>query len=285
MFKELEKKVLKKGKNEFVTYWENGVMVARRCTKCGIDKEIEEFSFENKNKGTRHSECKECNRKYKKKYNSTNQEHRKQYYLENREHYREYSRKNREHLRELQEQWRANNRERYAEQYKRHNKKQKGQKELKKKNNIIELTNMLHQLNPLLRKLNIKAYGIIYKITNIKTGKCYIGQTIHSSLKERYKGGVVKGWINERKCYENQKFKDELIEKDFKVEVINYGICRYHLDKLEAYYIDKYNSCENGYNNQPGNHNTNDGIEEFSRILNENNLEFINGNLVVKEVS
>ena len=69
MFKELKKKVLKKGKNEFVTYWENGVMVARRCTKCGEDKKIEEFSFENKNKGTRHSECKECNRKYKKKYN------------------------------------------------------------------------------------------------------------------------------------------------------------------------------------------------------------------------
>ena len=157
-------------------------------------------------------------------------------------------------------------------------------KELEKKNNIIELTNMLHQLNPLLRKLDIKTYGIIYKITNIKTGRCYIGQTIQP-LKERYKGDVIKGWIKERMEKENQKFKDELVEKDFKVEIINYGICRYHLDKLEAYYINECNSCNNGYNNQLGNHNTNDGIEEFNGILNKNNLEFINGNLVVKEVS
>ena len=63
-------------------------------------------------------------------------------------------------------------------------------------------------------------------------------------------------------------------------ETLDVAFCQYHLDKLEAYYIDKYDSFLNGYNNNAGNHDTDDGIEEFNRILLENNLEFIDGKLV-----
>ena len=105
---------------------------------------------------------------------------------------------------------------------------------------------------------------------NVKTGHVYIGQTTQL-LKDRYGSKeVIKGWIKERKTYENQKFVEELIEEDFEVtEFLDVAFCQYHLDKLE-----------NGYNNECGNHNTDNGIEEFNQILKENNLEFINGKLM-----
>ena len=129
-----------------------------------------------------------------------------------------------------------------------------------------------------MKKLPI--YGYIYKFENIKTKRVYIGQTI-TLLKYRYGIDVIKKWIEERKHYENQKFTEELIEEDFIVtETLDVAFCQYHLDKLEAYYINKYNSCENGYNNEYGNHNTNNGIEEFNQILSEHNLEFVDGKLI-----
>jgi hypothetical protein len=44
-------------------------------------------------------------------------------------------------------------------------------------------------------------------------------------------------------------------------------------------FIDKGYVLGNGYNNTIGNHNTNDGLEEFEEILKKNNLKFINGKL------
>ena len=57
--------------------------------------------------------------------------------------------------------------------------------------------------------------------------------------------------------------------------MLDVAFCQYHLDKLEAYYINKYGSCNNGYNNEHGNHNTDDGLEEFIKILQRYNLEVI----------
>ena len=122
----------------------------------------------------------------------------------------------------------------------------------------------------------------IYKFKNVKTGRCYIGQTI-LPLNKRYgcEGGIIKSWIKERLDKENQKFKEELIEEDIEVtEMLGVGCCEYHLNALEFYYIDKYNSYREGYNNTAGNYKTNDGLDEFNQILKENNLEFIDGKLI-----
>ena len=119
---------------------------------------------------------------------------------------------------------------------------------------------------------------------NIKTDHIYIGQTIRP-LSRRYKSNIIKGWIEDRLAKNNQKFTEELIEEDFIVtELFDIAFCQYHLDKLEAYYIDKYDSYNNGYNNNAGHHDTDDGIEEFNQILKENNLQFINGQLLRMEV-
>lgn len=344
MFEGSEKRI---SKNGIISYWENGEIIYKQCSKCGEIKKIDEFAFHNKKLKTYQTQCKECNKKYRKKNKETlkelgkrwresNSEYHKQYYEENKEHYKEYQREyqrkyyqdnkeyrklyyennkeyikerdkiyrenNKEHIKERDKQryqnnkehykqYYQNNKERYKEygkQYREENKEycreqQKQRYESDKNNNIIEITQMLHQLSPILETLNLKAYGRIYKITNIKTKRIYIGQTI-LPLDVRYGTNVIKGWINHRKSFKKQKFLEELNnEEDFIIETINFGCCKYHLDKLESYYINKYDSYNNGYNNYAGNHNTDDGIDEFNKILEENKLVFKNGELQLME--
>ena len=70
-----------------------------------------------------------------------------------------------------------------------------------------------------------------------------------------------------------------MIKNDLTIEIIDVGICKWHLDKLEAYWIDFYNSFQDGYNNNSGYYKRDDGIEEFENILNKYGLECINGEL------
>ena len=252
----------------------------RKCTKCGQWKLLEEYHRNKACKGGRLSRCKECQKEYGKQYRQNNKERlkesRKQYYQNNKEREKEcnkqYRQKNKEHISEQQKQYRKNNKEYINERTKQYLQRNK-------ENNLQVVSNMIEQIKPIFKELNLPIYGYIYKFENIKTGHVYIGQTIRP-LKRRYKNGIVKGWIRERKHYENQKFLDELIEDDFEVtDVLDVGICKYHLDKTETYWINHYNSYNNGYNNQPGNYNTDDGLEEFMEILEKYNLEFINDEL------
>lgn len=313
MFEGLEKRINNRGG---ITYWKDGVLVGRKCTKCGKDKNINEFKCTNKVKGTYRGECKECESKCNKQWEEANKEYRKQYrkqYHENNKEYeKEYGRRYRgnnkgkirerekqyyinniEHIKERKRLWRENNKEHLKEKYKQwyeNNKEHRKQyyidniehlktkKKLSYKNNISELTKTLEKVNPILKGL--KAYGSIYKITNIKTGRMYIGQTTNS-LNRRYGSNIIQGWIKERKGRKNQKFKDELVEEDFILEeTIAIGVCEYHLNALEVYWINRYNSCDEGYNNNLGKYLTDDGFEEFNLILKENNLQFIDGELV-----
>ena len=171
----------------------------------------------------------------------------------------------------------------YKEYYKnntKHIKEQKKQyrKEIKEAN-IQNISNMLEQINVTFKRLNLPIYGTIYKFENINTGRTYIGQTI-LSLNERYGSDIVNNWIKERLDKSNQKFKEELIKQDIRVDIIDVAFCKYHLDKLEAYYINKYNSFNNGYNNNAGCHDSDDGIEEFNELLQKYNLQFIDGKLI-----
>lgn len=150
---------------------------------------------------------------------------------------------------------------------------------LKNEEHKKEAVKIMEKYAPLINKLNLNKYGYVYKFENTKTGRVYIGQTI-LPLAVRYQENIIKNWIKERKEYKTQKFKEELIEEDFEItEVLAVGCCRWHLDKLEAYYIDKFNSQHNGYNIQGGNYHSDDGIEEFNQILKEYNLEFVDGEL------
>lgn len=90
----------------------------------------------------------------------------------------------------------------------------------------------------------------IYKITNIRTEKCYIGQAIDIKTRwyEHCKCGLGIDTPQRNKLYEAMledglyEFTFELLEECSKEE----------LDKKEKYYIELYNSIYFGYNSQSG---------------------------------
>lgn len=92
--------------------------------------------------------------------------------------------------------------------------------------------------------------GLIYKITNTLNNKCYIGKTIQK-LKDRIHNHFSK-WSN---CKKLKEAINTYGEKVFTVEVLQDNIPYSELDLLETFYIDKYNSIEEGYNIKRGNTN------------------------------
>lgn len=89
-------------------------------------------------------------------------------------------------------------------------------------------------------------YGIIYKVTNLINGKCYIGKTVktlerrkteHCSKNNQIKNSYLRNAI---KKYGKEHFSWEVIEKCLKED----------LNWREKYYIQEYKSLvtENGYN-------------------------------------
>ena len=91
----------------------------------------------------------------------------------------------------------------------------------------------------------------IYKITNIKTKECYIGQAIH--IKDR--------WVEHAKCglgidtpAGNKLYKaiQEFGLWNFSFEVLE-ECPREQLNEKEKYYIDLYSSYDYGYNSTRGN--------------------------------
>ena len=253
----------------------------------------------------------------KEHYKEYNKQYHKQHYEDNKERYKEYrdSRKditkeynknynkankerikikskqwrlnNKEYLKESKKEYYENNKEYILEQAKQHRKenqefyKEYGRQRYssRKEQNIQNIAEMLEQIDLVFKEKNLPIYGYIYKFENIKTNRCYIGQTT-TPLEHRYGANIISNWIKERKGKKTQKFKEELIEENFEFKIIAVGCCQYHLDKLEVHCIDKYDSYKNGYNNNVGKFKTNDGINKFNQILSEHNLEFVNGKLI-----
>lgn len=87
-----------------------------------------------------------------------------------------------------------------------------------------------------------KPFGYIYKFTNIKTGKIYIGKREKSKFDESYYGSG-KLWL--------ESFDDK---KDIIREVLCWGVSREDLNKKEKYFIKLFNSQnpQIGYNIHKG---------------------------------
>lgn len=89
----------------------------------------------------------------------------------------------------------------------------------------------------------------IYKITNIKNNKSYIGQSINPQ--KRFKRHKVL--CKSKPTYPLYKEMNEFGIENFKLEIIGWYE---HYNEMEQYYIKKYNTkVPNGYNVQDGGEN------------------------------
>ena len=106
----------------------------------------------------------------------------------------------------------------------------------------------------MLKNYNIEEignYGVIYCLTS-PSSKCYIGQSwdIKSRFKKyRTDSNSIK---NQRKLYNAiKKYKSY----NFKYEIIDLCETQEEMDNKEKFYIDLYNSIDNGYNIKDGGSN------------------------------
>lgn len=108
--------------------------------------------------------------------------------------------------------------------------------------------------------------GIVYIITNSINGKVYIGQTIQS-LKDRWYGHCR---INCSKNEADMRIKRAILKygkENFNIRELER--CRVEdLDAREIYYIDLYNSFNNGYNSTKGGRS---GVKPLKLDINQQN--------------
>lgn len=120
----------------------------------------------------------------------------------------------------------------------------------------------------------------IYKITNKINGHSYIGQSI--DIKRRWRDHKSK-WVNQN--YPLQKAFKKYGMKNFSFEVLEECNVK-ELDEKEIYYINKFDTYNNGYNATTGGQGTPNGIIKISeKELNEIFDLLENSNLTQKEIA
>lgn len=101
---------------------------------------------------------------------------------------------------------------------------------------------------------------VIYKITQISSGKCYIGKTIRS---------FTLRWWEHIKSVDECKFHKELATSSITdwvfqvIEVLSKGSSESFILEREKFYIDKFDSLENGFNAIGGTKNDNESVEDL----------------------
>ena len=200
---------------------------------------------------------KEQRKQYRKDNAKKVKEQQKQYYENNakkvKERQKQYYENNAEKIKEYNKQYRKDNAEHYKQYNKQYNTKQvqEALQQIK-----IEVESNPEKYNYIENK---KIYGIIYLVHNINSDKYYVGQTT-VGFDNRY----PSGWLYEHSKKDTVKHDLELYgENSFEyIKLFKVAHSQYELDKLEAYYIDYYNSYENGYNENRGNIFTDRGKEK-----------------------
>lgn len=97
----------------------------------------------------------------------------------------------------------------------------------------------------------MKTY-LIYKHTNKRNGKSYIGQTHYANPKLRWYNGVNGSAYKSSPKFYNAILAEPDGFEGFTHEVLQRNIPESEIDELEKYYITLYDSVNNGYNISPG---------------------------------
>ena len=223
-------------------YDEEGKLISKECSCCHKIKSVNEFSKHKGRKDGLQVKCKECLIMYNQKNKDKRKEYNQQYIQDNkdriREQKRQYQQKNKDKIKE------------YFQEY--YNKQiQEALQQIK-----IEVEKNPDKYNYTEGK---EIYGIIYLVHNINSDKYYVGQSINS-FDIRY----PSGWLYTHNKKDTVKHDLDLFGEDsFEyIKLFKVAHSQHELDKLEAYYIDYYNSYENGYNENRGNIFTDRGKEK-----------------------
>lgn len=109
----------------------------------------------------------------------------------------------------------------------------------------------------------------VYKIVNNLNGKVYIGQSI--SIQSRWKEHVNALRRGDSKCTLLQRAWNKYGEENFTFEILE--LCSADiLDDIEIKYISFYDSCNSGYNIEPGGNKNKHLSEETKQKLRESHL-------------
>lgn len=93
----------------------------------------------------------------------------------------------------------------------------------------------------------------IYKWTHKESGKCYIGQSIQEPNQRRLEH--ISGSRYTKKTYHFHNAIKKYGIDSFDWEVLDYTYTLEELNDLEEFYINKYNSINEGYNIRQGGNN------------------------------
>ena len=232
-----------------------------------INEYQKQYRENNKEKSKQYYEDnKEKRKQYQKQYAKDNAEHikeyKKEYSIKNKDKIRKYKRehyeKNIDKKKEYDKQYREDNKEKLLEQKRRYyedNKESlnKQRREQYTKNTQEALQQIKIEVEADPEKYNYikgkEISGIIYLVHNAKTNRYYVGQTT-IGFDNRY----PSGWLYEHGRKNSVKHDLQLYGKEsFKfTKLFKVAHSQYELDKLEAYYINYYDSYENGYNENRG---------------------------------
>ena len=243
-------------------YDSEGKLVSKECSKCHKIKSVSEFHKCERNADGLQTKCKECRNENDKKYRQENKdkikEKNKKFYQENKDEIgkrqRKYRQENPGYLKEYGKKYRQENPD-YFKEYRQENPDKIKEWNEKYRNKQIQkaLQQIKTELETNPEKYNHnpdkEIYGIVYLVHNIKSDKYYVGQSINS-FDIRY----PSGWLYEHGYKNSVKHDLELYgENSFEYnKLFKVAYSQYELDKLEAYYINYYDSYENGYNENRG---------------------------------
>ncbi|MDD4242885.1 MAG: hypothetical protein PHG08_01100 [Bacilli bacterium] len=204
----------------------------KKCTKCGVEKDLVEFSKCKENKDGLQFSCKECAKKYRKNNIEKNKKYQKEYYKNNIEKLIEYRKNNIEKNKKYQKEYYKNNIEKlieYRKEYYKNNSKYEKvyQKEYRKnnpeyrkeyyKNNIerlIEYRKNYRKNNPeydTSHHYQRKLIDPLYKL------RCNIRSCVYNSIKKmgfkkNTKTAIILGCtFEEFKLHIEKQFTDGMV--------------------------------------------------------------------------
>ena len=189
----------------------------KECSKCGIEKEFDEFYKDNRNKDGHRGHCKSCMKKYR---------------AENKEKIAKYQAENKEKIAKYQAKWYAENKEKIVKRnvkYHAENPEKRAKRSAKyyakNKEKIVKRNAKYYVENKeKFAKYSVKWYtenkeeyakayaekkaeqpNCIYQIKNLENNKVYIGETIRGELR----------WKEHLRDLRGNRHPNKLLQEDF----------------------------------------------------------------------